>query len=186
MKNLLNVIVVAAFFVLPLSVSAQKQLKFGHLNSQEITKGMPEMDSVQLKLEKMDKEYQDLLEQIQVEYNNKAQKYAEEKDKLTEFVRKSKEEELVQLQQRFQKNQQGRQEDLQQKQMEFMQPIIEKIKKAITEVGKENGFLYIFDLSQQSVVYNSSESEDVTALVKQKLGIKNTPATTAPALKGRK
>ena len=54
-----------------------------------------------------------------------------------------------------------------------MQPISEKIKKAISDVGKENGFIYIFEMAAgTSILYNSAESIDVTPLVKGKLGIK--------------
>jgi len=58
-----------------------------------------------------------------------------------------------------------------QKESQLLQPIIEKADKAIKEVGKENGYTYIFDLSRGSVVYFSEVSEDVLPLVKKKLGI---------------
>jgi len=53
-----------------------------------------------------------------------------------------------------------------------MQPIADKIKKAITDLGKENGFIYIFDLASNTIQYHSSDSQDVTAMLKAKLNIK--------------
>ena len=50
--------------------------------------------------------------------------------------------------------------------------MIEKVKKAINEVGSENNYLYIFDLSTQGIIYQSPKSNDVTPLVKKKLALK--------------
>ena len=47
--------------------------------------------------------------------------------------------------------------------------MIERVRKAIEEVGKEQGFTYIFDISTGVTVYNGGE--DVTDMVKTKLGM---------------
>ncbi len=54
---------------------------------------------------------------------------------------------------------------------ELLHPIYEKATNAIKEVGKENGFTYIFDLNSGGVVYVAETSEDVLPLVKKKLGL---------------
>lgn len=51
-------------------------------------------------------------------------------------------------------------------------PILDKLQKAIDEVGKENGYQFIFDVSSMNIIVFAEESEDVTALVKAKLGIR--------------
>ena len=61
-----------------------------------------------------------------------------------------------------------------------MAPIQEKILTAIKAVGDENGFTYIFDLTSPSIVYTGKDAVDVTPLVKQKLNLKDAPATPAP------
>jgi len=78
---------------------------------------------------------------------------------------------LQSLQQRIIEYQQSAQQDIQRKQYDLQVPIIEKIQNAINSVGKENGFAYIFDVSQGSVIYTEG-GEDVMALVKAELGIK--------------
>ena len=50
-----------------------------------------------------------------------------------------------------------------------MGEIMEKIQKAAQEVGKENGFTYIF--TQNALLFAADNSEDVLPLVKKKLGI---------------
>ena len=42
---------------------------------------------------------------------------------------------------------------------------------AIKEVGKENGFTYVFDLSAGGILYFADNTEDILPLVKKKLGL---------------
>ena len=51
----------------------------------------------------------------------------------------------------------------------LLEPMIQRARTAIEEVGAEEGFTYIFDTSTGSTVYNGGE--DVLALVKAKLGL---------------
>jgi outer membrane protein len=90
------------------------------------------------------------------------------------LIRQTKEKEIVDLQERLQNFQQTAQQDIQQKEAELWQPVIDKANNAIQEVGKENGFTYIFDVSAGVVLYFSPESIDVLPLVKTKLGITTT------------
>ena len=89
------------------------------------------------------------------------------------MVKKTRMEEIQQYQDRLKQFSENAQQEIQKKQAELMQPISEKIKKAISDVGKENGFIYIFEMAAgTSILYNSAVSIDVTPLVKGKLGIK--------------
>ncbi len=58
--------------------------------------------------------------------------------------------------------------------MHFFSLLLTKADKAIKDVGKENGFIYIFDVSQgSSVVYfDETKSTNVMPLAKAKLGLK--------------
>lgn len=53
--------------------------------------------------------------------------------------------------------------------MQLVQPLIDKAKKAIEEVAKENGFTYIIDTSSGALLY--SGGEDILPLVKKKLNL---------------
>ena len=50
-------------------------------------------------------------------------------------------------------------------------PVLEKLKRTIEEVGAEQGYLYIFEVNSGLTLFHSSKSEDVTPMVKTKLGI---------------
>ncbi len=63
---------------------------------------------------------------------------------------------------------------IQEKQVALFTPITDKADKAIKDVGKENGLIYIFDVSPggQVAYYDETRSTNVTTLVKTKLGLK--------------
>ena len=87
------------------------------------------------------------------------------------MIRTTKEQELSELQQRIQSYQQNAQKTLQEKEAELLQPIIDRAKKAISDVAKENGYTYIFDSSAGTLLYQQ-DSDDIMSLVKKKLGLK--------------
>ncbi len=62
---------------------------------------------------------------------------------------------------------------MQEKQVALFTPITDKADKAIREVGKSNGFIYVFDLSQPQIIYfDDTKSTDLMSLAKAKLGLK--------------
>ena len=183
MKNSFRVIIVALLIAAPALSFAQKAYKFGHVNKRDIMDVLPEKDSALLKLTKFENELRASLQTAQEEYAAKFQKYAEEKDKLDPLIRQTKEKELQGMQQNIQQYNDNAQQLYSQKQNELTQPIIEKIQKAINDVGKEGGFTYIFDLSASAVAFYSSDSQDVTELVKQKLNVKAPSAKPAAGSK---
>lgn len=163
-------LMIATLFFSVASISAQN-LKFGHINSQELLMAMPERDSAEAKLKKYGKDLQDQIETLQVEFNKKYQDYLQKKATFTDAIREMKEKELSDLQQRSQEFEQTAQQDYQKQQAELMKPIVDKANAAITKVAKANGFIYIFDVSTGSVAYFSDQSVDVLPLVKKELGI---------------
>jgi outer membrane protein len=75
---------------------------------------------------------------------------------------------------RIQEFQSNAQQQLQEKQSEVFQPIISKVDKAIKDVGKENGFVYIFSIGQGSslLFFDEAKSTNIMPLAKAKLGLK--------------
>ncbi|HNR43192.1 MAG TPA: OmpH family outer membrane protein [Bacteroidales bacterium] len=150
-----------------------QNIKFGHINRNELIQLMPEFDSARSQLEKLNTELTNQLELLQVEYNNKAEAYIKESKNLSDLVRQTKEQELQDFQNRMQVFQQNASNQLQEKQVALFTPITEKADKAIKAVGKESSFFYIFDLSGGHVAYfDETKSVDVLPLVKSKLGLK--------------
>ena len=76
---------------------------------------------------------------------------------------------LQELDKKAQQFAQTAQTELQRQQAQLMQPIQEKVMNAIKTVGQENNFTLIFP--EGVPAYMSTDVQDVTGLVKTKLGI---------------
>lgn len=164
--------IVLIFALLTSATFAQTNLKIGHIDTQVLLPLMPDFDSAQLKMEKYQTELKNQADAMQVEFNQKYQDYINKKDTYTQLLRQNKETELQQMNERIQQFNQSANDDLQKQRAEVLNPVLDKAKKAIADVAKENGFTYILDLGAGSVVYHSDNSIDILPLVKTKLGIK--------------
>jgi outer membrane protein len=173
MKRFVGVAALLILFVFAGNCVNAQSFKFGHINSDELIQALPEFDSANVKLEAYRKELINYLELMSVELNNKSDAYNKEMKNLTDLVKQTKETELVDLNRKIQQFQTDAQEKLQQKQVELFQPVYAKVDKAIKYVGKENGFLYVFDVSKGSLLYfDETKSTNVMVLAKAKLGLK--------------
>jgi len=170
MRNFLKVIVFCAVFFVGSGLSAQT-LKFGHIDFQQLLASMPERDLAKVALEKVQADLETKLQAMQKEYQEKGKEYvalAQAKD-ANEALVKAKQDEVQSIQERIQTFQQTAQESLQKEETKQFQPVIEKARKAITDVAKEQGLIYVFEANQ--VLFHSEQSVDLTPLVKTKLGI---------------
>ncbi|MBR7067288.1 MAG: OmpH family outer membrane protein [Bacteroidales bacterium] len=173
MKYVISTIAAALFMMAGINTAAQAQtLKFGHINSQELLQAMPERDSAEAKLRRLTQTIENQLEELQVEFNKKYQEYLQKRDTYSSSIKEMKERELTEMQQRAQEFQQVASQDLQRQQSELMKPVIDKADAAIKKVGSDNGFIYIFDVSNGTLLYQSDKSIDVLPMVKKELGIK--------------
>jgi outer membrane protein len=170
MKNILKGFLIAVFLLGASMMNAQ-ELKFGHIDSRELLLSMPESDSAQAKMQKLSEDYQQQLEEMNVELNKKYDNYLQNRDTYTELIRQTKEADIQEMQQRIGNFEQMAQQDLQAQQQQVMQPILEKANNAVKAVAQENGFIYIFDTGSGNPVYWSEKSIDILPLVKTKLGI---------------
>src|SRR5690606_2656593 len=103
--------------------------------------------------------------------------YQKDEKNFTDLVRQTRLGEIQDFQQRIQAYEQQAQQEIQKKQNELMQPIIARAKKAIEDVGKENGFTTIFEVN--ALQYMSADVQDVMPMVNTKLGIKANAAKHA-------
>jgi len=157
--------------ILGLAVAVHAQ-KFGHIAAELLMQEMPEYDSAQVKFQELNKTYELEIERINVEINKKWEEFQQNEATMTELIKQAKQSELAEMQQRLQAFIQSAQQDLQQQQMMLIQPVVEKARQAIEEVAKEQGLIYVFDMSQNNPVYASEESMDLLPLVKEKLNLK--------------
>ena len=182
MKTLLKLTLVAILFISSSSLSAQKM---GYVNTQELLYSMPERDSVQTKAENFATELREMLEIMQVEFNNKIADYQKQMAAgMSDAVRELKETELQELRARSTAFEESAKVDIDKEYSALMHPVIKKLQDAIEKVSKDNGFLIVYDQSAGSIAYmDKSILVDVSPLIRTYLGIKEPVATPAGAAK---
>lgn len=173
MKNILKAFVVIALFVSSLGVQAQAlpNVKIGYVDFAQIVSLMPGQDSINKKLQAHVASLESQMKAMQVEYEAKVNDYQSTQATMSQIIKQTKEKEILDLQQRIEAFNQQAQNDIQNKQMELTQPLIDRIQNAIKAVGKENGFTYILNGNEQIILY-ADGGINVLPLVKKKLGIK--------------
>ena len=167
MKNTIKVFVLVALTLAAMSVSAQ--VKLGHIETQKLIQAMPEWTAAQKTFEEEQKKVNTELNGLREQFQTKLAEYSEKMKTYSEAMRATTEEELQGLQQRIQRFQETAMAQLEKTQNDLMQPVMEKALNAIKEVGKENGFTYIFDMNA-GILYAAEHSQDVLPLVKKNLG----------------
>ena len=170
MKKVFGILLFAAMFFMAQDGFAQA-FKTGHINRDDIITAMPEYDTAMKKYNEFGQELTNALELMQVELNNKYDQFTKEEKNLSELVKANKVQEITDMQTRMNNFQQQAQIQLQEKQAELLNPIIEKANNAINAVAKEGGYIYIYDI--RTLVYvDTVKSTDIGPLVRTKLGIK--------------
>ena len=168
MKNTIKVFVLVALTLAAMSVSAQ--VKLGHIETQKLIQAMPEWTAAQKTFEEEQKKVNTELNGLREQFQTKLAEYSEKMKTYSEAMRATTEEELQGLQQRIQRFQETAMAQLEKTQNDLMQPVMEKALNAIKEVGKENGFTYIFDMNA-GILYAAENSQDVLPWVKKQFGL---------------
>lgn len=173
MKRSLALVSLATAMLMAFSTMAQdKSLKLGHINADKLLQQMPETKEAQKKLEEYGRQLEKDLEEMEGELQSKVTKFRSNEKMMTSLARETKTEELQNLQRRIQEYGQRAQQDLQDKQAELLNPVIDKATEAIETVAKENGYTYVFDSSEsKAVIIYHENGDDLMPLVKQKLGL---------------
>jgi outer membrane protein len=158
--------------VVALSTTAmgQKGIKVGHINSNDLLTAMPERTAVQKELEDYANQLKVTLDAMRKEYETKVGEFQSKQDVMTDIIKNNKIKEITDLEKRIGEFQQTAETDLQKKEQELLQPIIDKAKTAINDVAKEGNFTYILDSSVGVVLY-SVDGDDILPAVKKKLGV---------------
>ena len=164
--------ILSALLTLLFTTGASSQdIKFGHVNVADVVLLMPEYKNISVVMEAESKKLEaqltsmkEELQKIEIEYENNYETYTAEQ-------RKAKESEYAAMQQRVQEFYAGAQQSLQTKQQEMQIPVLDKLRETIELVGKEKGYLYVFEVNSGLTLFQSEKSEDVTPFVKAKLGL---------------
>lgn len=162
-------IVIAAVILMCSAASAQN-LKFAHVNFNELVQLMPEMDSARVQLETTQMEIQETYQSMINEFQTKYTQFSEKQSTWTASVKASKERELSEIQTRIQEFEQTSQQELQQVQNALMAPIYQKAQETVQKLAKAQGFIFVFDASQLLYI-DEAQSINITQDARKALNI---------------
>lgn len=154
------------------TLQAQTAPKYGHMNLGNLLESLPETktandklktyaDQLTAKDDSLTKAFQEAYTKLETEYNSGV---------LTPVQSQQRQAELQKQQEAIQKFEQEAQQMVASHRDELLKPILAKIDTAIKAVATENGYLMIFDTSSGVMLF-ANDTDDVTALVKKKLGL---------------
>ena len=167
-----TLLILSAILVFNLAAKSQTTQKIGHVNIQELVQMHPDIDSIHSVLEQERKDMEEVYAEMQQEQQQKMDAFEKESAGYSEFMRKSKQDELLTLAQKIQNYNQNASQLIRQRNMELIQPLYDEVNEAIQEVSEEEGFTYVLDISNGSLAFIAKNAPDITPKVKEKLGIK--------------
>lgn len=164
----MNRIILLFAVIFGMSFTAMAQ-KTAYVNTQELLGQMPEANEAQKNFEAYYLELQGQFEAMQSEFSTKIKEYEEKGPSWSEIVLETKANELRDIERRINEFQGGIEAKIEKKQEEIFSPLLKKIQKAIEDVGKEEGYDYIYDAA--GLLY-AKDALNANSKVKVKLGIK--------------
>ncbi|MAM30259.1 MAG: hypothetical protein CMC13_14670 [Flavobacteriaceae bacterium] len=169
MKHL-KLIAIAIVLFVGTSGAAVAQNKIAHINTQDLVEAMPEMKAAQSQLDKLKKTYDTQLKDMYKELETKAKQYDAEASTKTDQENQKRVEEVSGMQQNIQAFNQQALQDLQKKEVDILQPILDKARMAIQKVARAQGISYVFDATPGGGML-LADGKDLLADVKKELGI---------------
>lgn len=167
MKNLKTLLLIAVF-TLGLGSIANAQ-KVGHIDFEKLIAEMPETETLKLDMEKLGKTYQDEIQGMEKELESTRKKYVAESNTQTQETNDKRAQELQEQNAKLEQARRFAYQDMQKKQNDGLQPIIEKAQKAIDEVAAAKSVLYVLDASVGKGLL-VKKGQDLFDAVKTKLG----------------
>lgn len=158
-----------------LSTVSIAQTKVGTIDSEYIVGLMPEVKIVLEKSQaygaKLDSSFTIKLNTFQT----KLKTFQDNQETMTDLMKKTKGQELSELDADIKKYQENGTKLMQLRSNELMRPIYSKLNKVIEEVSKANGYTQVLTVTGNQFAYIDSKF-DITNLVMAKLGIKEVEA----------
>ncbi|WP_108866938.1 OmpH family outer membrane protein [Aquimarina aquimarini] len=162
--------VIALILVLVASFQVNAQSKTGSIDTEFILSQMPELAKVQTDLKAYNTKLEEGLK-VKVEaYQAKAKEYQEKVASFTEPMKKTKQEEIIALENEIAQFRQNGAKLVQIEQNRLLQPLYQKIGQALEEIAKTEGYTQVFTVTTSGLAYIDPKF-DVTKTVMTKLGI---------------
>ncbi len=163
--------ILVSFLVLVASLQLNAQSKTGTIDTEYILAKMPELTKVQEDLKAYNTKLEEELKVKVDTYQAKVKEYQEKVASFTEPMKKTKQEEIITLENDIAKFRQNGSQLVQIEQNRLLQPLYQKIGKTLEEIAKAEKYTQVFTITSSGLAYADSNF-DLTKKVMTKLGIK--------------
>ena len=170
MKKVFKVALVAVCMMLAGNF-AKAQVKIGYVAQDEVITALPELKTVQTQMTAYQKTWSDQLQTMNETAQKSYKEYQDQEKTMTDAAKSAKVSEIQDLQKRLQEQQQLAEKSIQGKSDEYMKPLFDKVRTAITAVAKEKGYGYVINTSATELLV-APDADNLLAAVKLKLGLK--------------
>ncbi|MFL1896929.1 OmpH family outer membrane protein [Aquimarina sp. 2-A2] len=147
------------------------QSKVGTIDSEFILSKMPELTKVQEDLNAYNKKLEGDLKVKVDEYQAKIEAYKTQAETYSDPMKKTKQEEIITLENDIAKFRQNGSKLFQIKQNQLLQPLYQKIGKTLEDIAKAEGYSQVLTITSSGLAYIDPKF-DLTKSVMTKLGIK--------------
>lgn len=172
-----KIVLVIAFVVV--TVSATFAQNFAYVNSEYILKHIPEYASAQKQLDDLSQKWQQDVDQQYAEIEKLYKAYQNDQVLLNEDMRRRREDEIVKKEKDvkdYQKQKFGFEGELFKQREKLVQPIQQRVSKAIQDLAKAQRLDIILDRGQEVTFLYANPKLDKSNDVIIKLGLKPNPA----------
>jgi outer membrane protein len=168
-KTLILPLLLLSLFV----VGANAQQKIAYVNSTKIFQEIPEAQDAQKKIDALTKPYQDTLATMEKDLQDRIEEYQKKESLMNDAAKKAAQQEFADLKRkydefRFEKF--GNDGEVAKKTDRIINPLKEKILRAIEAVAKAEKYTFVFDQTENvKVLLYGDPKEDLTNRVIDKL-----------------
>lgn len=177
--NRLIKFIAPALFVLPLLVfsageaEAQSQ-RIGYTDQELIIAQMPEYRNILQQLQGIAEGHQTEYRSKVEDFQRKLEDYQRKQALMSDEARQSREQELTEAQATIQSFLQEKEQEMGEKEIELLRPLLQRVENAINEVARERNLDMVIGVrAGQSpiVLYVANDEMDITADVMSRLGL---------------
>lgn len=168
-KKVILGVLFSLLLIFPHSISAQISDKVAYINSAELLEIVPGKVKATNTINELNRKYKDELLIMQNDYNKKYSDFISDQNTLSESIKLRRMQELYELEKNITAFMKVAQEDIESQEQHLIEPLRDKLKKAIEEVGRDENFVCIYDMANPAIAFVTPLAIDANNLVKAKL-----------------
>lgn len=151
-------------------IAFTQRSNIAHISTAELWEMMPEKKAADSILIKMNKEYSDHFNKVNLEIQELINQYQADQSSAP-AVKADMAMDIQNKQVRLENFKKDAEAELLKRREELLAPIRKKMEDAINKVAKKNKYLYVLDSSYGNIIYVQNPADNILDLVKKELGL---------------